>query len=374
MNILFATFGLLSVGEGAIRSVSLLRAMADAGHNVDVIAGGFDLCPHPNIHVLNEDQSKTRSRRKIRVSTLKALRRKRYDVVHLVDDTILYLFRSRRMKRVSIVYEAHRCFFGANGSSPAWHWRLMSKQYCQILEKRALARSSIVFSSCEELTADLRRVEESVKIVQVDDIPAHPLFPKKDPDRIQAIDALNGGARFLVVCSVQSVNPGELRAVLMAARKVIERIPEAGFFFKGISAEQAKPVVESLDIQSRCVFLPAHETPRFLEVLAVADTALFFPRMGQRYRHPEILTLLNSPALVVAVRDGAYASLLNEKNCVQVECTATAIADGLMRGIREPLLSFGIVADAQAMIANKHSFSTFKHKVRMAYHEMLNVH
>ena len=43
MNILFVTFGDLSIGSGAHRSLSILRALADAGHHIDVIAAGAQL-------------------------------------------------------------------------------------------------------------------------------------------------------------------------------------------------------------------------------------------------------------------------------------------------------------------------------------------
>lgn len=373
MNILFVTYGQLSVGAGAIRSVSLLRALADAGNRIDVIAAKVDPDPHINIRILCGGDSKCCSRRGIRLAVMRAMGSKTYQVVHAVDDAIIHVARLGKLKKTKIVYEASRCFSGSNGEAPSWQWKLFPK-YCQRMEKKVLRRSAVVFSSCDDLTADLKKVSDDVHVVQIEDIPAHPLFPGREVDRCKVIAQLEGGATFLVVCSVLPGNRSELRTLLLAARKVIEKVPRAGFFFKGVVDEEAQSMAANLDIRKRCVFLSAEDTKQFLSALSIADAALFVPQPGCRYLHPEILTLLNSPALVVAVHEGAYSTLLTDRNSLLVDYTATSIAEGLLRVVHEPLLAFGVVSDAQQLIADRYSFSSFKHRVRMAYHDLANMH
>ncbi len=373
MNILFVTFGRLSVDEGALRSIALLRATADAGHQVHVIAATADLAPHPNIQLLVANEDLPVPRRKLKLALLRAMGSKTYAVVHAVDDAVLHVGHLGKMKRTRIVYQPLRCFTGPCGQPPAWYWKWSPSHY-QRVEKKILERSSIVFSSCDEMTADLKKLAEKVKVVQIEDIPSHPLFPKRDPDRHALLSCFEGNASLLIVCRVLAGrNTSELRSILLAVRKVIEKVPQAAFCFKGVDGGQAGSMAESLDIHRRCLFLSSDDHAGFLDALNVADAALFVPKTAQKYRHADIMTMLNSPALLVAVRNGAYASLLNEKNSVQVEFTATAIAEGLLRCVREPLLSFGLAAEAQTMVAQKYSFSSFKYKVRMAYHELLHV-
>ena len=369
MNILFITFGYLSVGEGAVRSVSILRALADAGHHVDVASAGLDMAAHPNIRVLTGDGTRPASRRRIRLSALRAMSRTSYQVVHAVDEAVIYVTRLSRLKRIHIVYEASRCFTGTNAVPPSFRWKLFPDHYHR-LEKKALKRTSMILSSCDGLSADLRKLREEINIQLVEDIPAHALLSTRKIAGYMAELGFEGGAGFIVACRVLPGNNDELRTLLLSARKVIERIPDAGFIFKGIPERDAQTMATNLDIHRRCIFLHNDEPERFLGALALADAALFVPSPGCRYPHPEIFTLLNSRALVVAVHDAAYSSLLHAGNSIQVDYTAISISEGLLRVYHEPLISYGIVADAQQLIADRYSYSSFKHRIRMAYYEM----
>jgi hypothetical protein len=373
MNVLFVTYGRLSVGAGDIRSVSMLRALADAGNHVDVIAADFDLDAHPNIQVLSGDASGRPSRRRMRQALKRALRSKTYQVLHAVDHAAVHAARSFRPKKTRMVYQPSRCFTGMNGEAPSWFWKLFPT-CCRRMEKNILHRASVVFSSCDELSADIAKVDGDTHIIQIEDIPAQPLFPRFGPDGAVPDTTFPGGVSFLVVCCVLPGNRGELRTLMLAARKVVERIPLAGFIFKGLAVKDAQALAANLEIEERCVFLSDSETGRFLAALSAANAALFVPRPGGRYCHPEILTLLNSPALVVAVHESAYAAMLTDRNSMQVDFTASSIAEGLLRVVQEPLIAFGVVADAQQQIADRNSFSSFKHKVRMAYHDLTAVH
>ncbi len=373
MKILYVTFGDLLVGAGSIRSVSMLRAVADAGHQVDVIAATAGLKPHPNIHYLTGNEDKRCSKRRIRLAIIRAMGSKAYDAVHAVDDAVLYVSRLGALKRIRVIYEASRCFSGSNGSAPSLRWKLFPTHY-QHVEKKILKRAAIVFSSCDNLTADLTRLAQGTSIAQVEDIPAHPLFALRESDRGSVARAFPQGASLMAVVSVMPGNEDDVRTLLLAARKVIEKEPRAGIFFKGLKRDQAEKLAGNLDISERCRFLENDEMELFLAALSVADTALFVPQPGSRYRHPEILTLMHSSALVVCVHDGAYASLLNDRNSLQVDYTAASISAGLLRVVHEPLLTFGMVMQAQQLVADRYTFSSFKHQVRMAYHNLAHMH
>lgn len=369
MNVLFVTFGRLSVGAGEIRSVSMVRALADAGNQVDVIAAGIDFDAHPNIRALIGEDDHSPSRRKMRLALKRAIKNRSYQVVHAVDHAAVYAVRIVKPKKMRLVYQAARCFTGMNGEAPSLYWKLFPT-CCQRMERKILRRSAMVFTSCEDLSADLGKVAGNIRLIQIEDVPAQSLFPRKESNRNVVAAQFHGGTSYLVVCCILPGNRGELRTLLLAARKVVEKIPHAGFVFKGLAVEEARNMAANLEINERCIFVSEDDTERFHSALSVADTALFVPRPGCRYRHPEILTLLNSPALVVAIHEQAYAALLTDRNSMQVDFTATSIAEGLLRVVQEPLLSFGVIADAQQQIADHYSFSSFKHKVRMAYHDL----
>ena len=374
MNILFVTFGPLSAGAGAIRSVSLLRALADAGYRVDVIASQTDFGAHDNIHIICGDGARPVSRRKLRMEAVRAVGRKKYSVIHAVDDAVLTLYRLNKVKRSSaLVYEATRCFSGKDGDVPSRYWRLFPN-HCRRVEQRMLERASLVFCACDELSTSLKRKFPKLPVAVIEDVPVQSLFCVQEVDREEILAPFSGGASFIGVCSVLPGSNAELRTLLLGIRKVLEKIPGGVFFFKGVNPEKAAAMAANLEIETRCRFLLPEQEKLFLSVLSVADAALFVPVPGRCYMHPEVLSLLNSPALVVAVSESAYSTILSEQNSIQVHFTAQSIAEGLLKVIGEPLLALGMVSEARRMISDRYSFSSFKHKVRMAYHELTKIH
>jgi glycosyltransferase involved in cell wall biosynthesis len=373
MRILFVTFEHLSVGAGAIRSISMLRALADAGNQVDVIAARVDEKLHSDIHILMGTEPKTNAKRVIFRAVARAMRSRRYQVVHLVDDALLSLSRLGKQKKMQVVYDAARCLSHPKGTIPFRLWRFFPS-YGKRMEQHLLRRTDMILSAGKELSRDLDKLASGLSIVQIDDVPAHALFSCREVDRNVVTEPLGGVTPLLVACSVLPGNAGELRTLLLATRKVIEKVPAAGFFFKGLNVEAAQAMAANLDISNRCIFLPDQESEQFMNALSVADSTLFIAQPGCRYRHAEVLTLLNATALLVAVHDGAYSTLLTETNSLRVDFTARAVAEGLMRVVSEPLLSFGMVSNARQMIADRYSFSSFKHKVRMAYHDLTCSH
>jgi hypothetical protein len=373
MKILFVTLGQLSVGAGAVRSISMLRALADAGNQVDVIAARVDEELHSDIHVLMGAELRLNAKRSVFRAVARAMRSKRYQVVHVVDDALLCISRRGKQKKMKVVYEAARCLSHPKSAIPIRLWQFFPS-YGKRVEQHLLQRTDMILSASKELNADLEKLTSGLSIVQIDDVPAHALFSFREVDRNVVTAPLGGVTPLLVACSVLPGNAGELRTLLLATRKVIEKVPAAGFVFKGLNVGAAQAMAANLDISNRCIFLPAEEPEQFMDALSVADATLFIAQPGCRYRHSEVLTLLNSTALLVAVHDGAYSTLLTDTNSLRVDFTARAVAEGLMRVVSEPLLSFGMVANARQMIADRYSFSSFKHKVRMAYHDLTCSH
>ena len=369
MNILYVTFGELSIGLGDHRSLSILRALADAGHHVDVIAAGVQIAPHPNVSILTGPSDQLLSRRLLRRVFAKAARSNLYQAVHVVDEAVLCLAHCMWWRRVKVVYEASRCFTGPNGIAPSWRWKL-APTYYERIEKKALKRTDLVLTSCDMLSADLERVQKDIRIVQLKPVPAHALLPRKEPDRKTLFSRFGGSASGVVVCCIRPGNGSELRKLLLAARKVIDVLPDVGFFFAGLPVDEAVTMARNLDIHSRCAFLERDETEDYYGALDIADAALFVPQPGGRYVDPEIFTALHSSSALVAVQEAAYSGVVDGRNSIQVLSSAESIAEGILRVFQEPLLALAIAIEGQQLIANHHSFSSFKHKLRMTFHDL----
>ncbi|MDH3981669.1 MAG: hypothetical protein OES84_02075, partial [Kiritimatiellaceae bacterium] len=256
------------------------------------------------------------------------------------------------------------------GRWPSRLWKLMPR-YFQRVEKKILWQADTILTSCSTLGDDLRDLVPESKIVQVEDVPIQPTFPGRTIERENFLERFSGPTSAVVVCCIMQGNRLGMRKLLMAVRKVVEAIPSASFFFKGVLPAEAKSMATNLDIFDRCSFLAPDDAEDFVAALDFADVTLLVPEVETRYMHPEVFTLLYSPAPLIVVQEGDYASVLTEANSVSVLSSAESIAEGLLRVIREPLLSMGIATEGQQLIADHYSYSSFKHKIRMVYHEVL---
>jgi hypothetical protein len=152
---------------------------------------------------------------------------------------------------------------------------------------------------------------------------------------------------------------------------VIETVPDTAFFFMGDVNMAAQKMAANLDIADHCVFLSPEKPETFLYVLKIADAVLFVPQGNSRYIHSQVYTLLHASAPLVATHDSAYDEVLTEKTSVRVLPGSESIAEGVLRAIQEPLFSLAVAVEGQQLVADRHTYSSFKHKVRMAYHKLL---
>lgn len=371
MNILFITFGELSLNGGSARPVSILRALADAGHQVSIIAARTDVPEHPHLTFLEGRTSTTLSRWQLRKAVIKATRSLHFDAIHAVDEAVIFSAVICRIRKIRLIYSASRCFSGPVGQEPFIQWKWFPEHYRRV-EKKILKQAVRVLSPSSALSADIANLCPSARILQIEDVPVQTLFCCRDVDQSALLGRFEAATASIVVCSILPGTREELRKVLMATRKVIDVMPAVSFFLRGNLVKEAEAMAINLDIQKHCVFLGNEEVETFLSALEIADAALLVPTHGSRYIHPEIFTLLHAPAPVIAVQEGAYSELLTVQNSIEVLFSTDSIAEGIIRVIQEPLFSIGLGAEGQQLIADRFSLSSFKHKIRMAYHEIMS--
>jgi hypothetical protein len=270
-------------------------------------------------------------------------------------------------KKIPLIYDAARCFSGKAGSRPSSLGRFFPK-HLQQMETKVLERAAIILSPDCVLTADLCGVKQNARVTLLEEIPAQPLYARRNTYKSSLSGPSGRRPGQVVVCSALPGHALGFRELLMAARKVIEAVPDTAFFFKGIPQERAEQMATNLDIANHCVFLSSDDPKPFLSALEIADAILMVPHGGSRYIHPQVYTLLHAGAPLVTIHDTIYDAVLTEKTSVRVLPNSESIAEGLLRVIQEPLFSLAIALEGQQLVADRHTYSSFKHKIRMAYH------
>ena len=369
MNILFISYTAVSLSGGQVRSVAMLRALADAGHQVDLLAPFSDLPAHPNIQILVEKTERKLRRGRVRWAGIRAVGQSSYAAIHAVDDAVFFAHRLCRWKKIPLIYDAVRRFTGSTGVGVPRRYRLLPS-YFQRLESTVLERAACVFSPCSALTTDLLNLNRQAKVILLGDIPLQPLYGPREVDKPALLKRFGRWPSSVVVCCALSGWTSGFRDILMAARKVVDEAPGAAFFFKCSQPAPAKKMAENLDIAEHCVFISDDDPETFLFALDIADAVLLVPQGKSRYIHPQVYTLLNVPAPLVAIHDRAHKDLLTEKTAVCVLSGSEAMSEGILRTIKEPLFSLSVGIEGQQLVAERHTYSSFKHQLRMAYHKL----
>ncbi len=371
MNILFISYAEVSLCGESVRTVAMLNALADAGHHVDLVAPHVHLPSHSYIRVLSGNDDKPCCRATVYRRCLHAVGRGSYDAIHAIDQAVFFATQLSRWKKLPLVYDAAQCFTRKREGGTSKFRTLFSKHYRRI-ERNALDRASIIFSPCSALTLDLHTMEKEAPVLQLEDVPVQPLYARQDIGKTDLLKSFGKRRDSVVVCCVLPKDTVSFRTLLMAVRKVIDVVPETLFFFKGNRCDPAKKMATNLDIIDQCIFLSDQKPETFLSALNIADAILLLPQGGDHYIHPQVYTLLHAGAPLVTIHNKAYDELLTEKTTVRVLSNSESIAEGLLRVIKEPLFSQAIATEGQQLVAARYTYSSFKHKVRMAYHSLFN--
>lgn len=369
MKILFISYTAVSLKHGSVRSVAMVQALAEAGHHVDVLAPSVVLPSHSNIKILWAETGRNCCRNRLRWAGVRAVFKGSYDVIHACDSSVFFIERLCRWKKIPFVYDAVRRFSGAVARVSS-RWAKLFPDYLSRQESIVLERAKFVFSTCPVLTHDLESASRKACVVTLPDIPMQPLYGlvEVEKDRLLNLFGVRPGA--VVVCHVLPQSPTGIRELLIAAHKVIDLFPDTVFFFKGARKAVASKMAKNLDIMDHCVFMDAGDSTTFLAALEMATIVVFGTQTG-RYIQSEVYTLLNSPAVLVAVHDGAYKELLTDERSLLV-AGSDALAGGIIQAIKEPLFSAAVATEAQQLMRSSYTYSSFKHKVRMIYHDCFN--
>ncbi len=367
MKILFISYA--SVSLRGVRPVAMLQALVSAGHRVDLLAPFSDLPDHSNLRILMEGHDHKPRRGQLRLEGIRAVGRVHYDAIHAVDDAVFFAHRLSRWKKIPLVYDAVRRIIDLAGKDVPARYRLFPS-YFQRLEATVLERASCVFSPCSALTADLSSLTRRATIVQLEDIPMQPLHGPRGLDESALLKRFGTRPSAIVVCCALPRWSSGFRDILMAARKVVDAAPGTAFFFKCSQHGPAKKMAVNLDIADHCVFISDDDSETFLSALEIADAILLVPQGKSRYIHPQVYTLLNAPGPLIAIHNTAYDEILTEKTAVCILPGSEAMSEGILRTIQEPLFSLSIGVEGQQLVAERHTYSSFKHQVRMAYHKL----
>lgn len=159
--------------------------------------------------------------------------------------------------------------------------------------------------------------------------------------------------------------------LLRAAQRIAKSVDGVKVIFVGGESDQIarmEKLARSLDLAETCLFVGEQPMSRIPAYISAA-TVLVSPHLRSSYPVSKLFTYMQSGKPIVATRIPAHLDVLDESCSILVVPQAEAIADGVLRALREPLLAQGLGIEAMARVGAKYSLSSFRHRVRSVYQQ-----
>jgi hypothetical protein len=365
MNILFISFSEIPLSGGAGRSYAMVRALAEAGHTIDLLTPKSTAPCSGSIRVLGGAGYKGLSRASFRLLIGWTVFFGKYDAVHAVDGAAFFVVKMRRWVKTRLVYDAQSRVRDGEGVLPLL--MRISPAFMRSLERGLLRKASLVFSTCEVLSRDLKALCAGVPLVQVEDVPVQFISPRQEDEEYDLFAWFERRPTYLVTGCFHETMEGGNRTLMLAVRKVLDVVPDAAFVIKCADTLSLEEIARSLDIAARCIFITEQAPGVFQKALRAADATLFVPLRGGRYIHEDVYSLMNAGVPLVTLREQAYRALLGDHNSIPAIFSSESLTESILRAIQEPLLAYPLAVEAQKMIADHYGFSSFKYRLRKAY-------
>lgn len=298
--------------------------------------------------------------------------RRRYDVIHAVEESAFFAVWLKRMFRCRLVYDVDSCISEQLRDSRSYLFRLLAP-LAEWRERIAIRRSVFVLTVCASLTDWVKRLDPSAKVAQIEDAPLQASF-QQDEEGAARLRTEMGLGDAPVVVYTGNLAPYQGVELLMRAVHIVrrQRADVRCLIVGGEPSEIARmrDMARSLDFGDACIFTgkkPMEEMPAYMTLA----TCLVSPRIKGSNTALKIYTYMQSGRPIVATRMATHTQVLDDDSAILVLPQPDDLAGGILRVLREPLLAAALGREAKARVASRYSLASFRHKVRTAYQELL---
>jgi glycosyltransferase involved in cell wall biosynthesis len=364
---------------------NMLTALSRAGHEMDLICYplGEDVVI-PRVRILRvprlpgiRDVKVGPSLAKIPLDFLmfwKALGcclRRRYDVIHAVEEAGFFAAWLSRLFRCALIYDmdsfiSDQLRYSGFTSSRPLLW------LAEKLEQSAMRRSAFVLTVCDSLSDAVRARSPGARVVQIEDAPIEEAFREDaaGADRIRGELGLGAGPVVLYTGNFESYQGVDLllKAVAIArrARSDLRCVLAGG---EADQVARMKELAGRLDLAGSSFFAgkrPMEEMPAFLTLASV----LVSPRTQGTNTAMKIYNYMQSGKPIVATRLATHTQALDDTCAVLVRSEPDDLAAGLLRLIEDPGFARALAGAAARRVAERYSLARFKQRLVEAYESL----
>jgi glycosyltransferase involved in cell wall biosynthesis len=295
--------------------------------------------------------------------------RRRYDVVHGVEDAALVGVAVTALAGGKLVFEKH--------SDPFSYRRgrirnLIMGAYAAV-ERFVARRADAVIGTGPGLVAQIRKMNTRAAIHHIFDIPSS--LEESDPRRASEIRAsLRPQGTEILVTFVGSF------AVYQGVDLLFESVPQVARVQPAVRFVIIGGTEREIEERGRWLAergaagavhfagkVPPDELPDYL----AASDILLSPRLSGVNTPLKLLDYLKAGRAILATGTEANRLILHERVAVLVEPRADALAEGVCRLAQDGALRAALGAAGRALFEDRYTFEAFKTRLGVCYEEML---
>lgn len=359
---------------------NVLKALSDAGHEVDLLCYPFgeDL-ELPGVKIIRspgfpgiKDVKVGPSPAKFPLDGLMAIVfswhifRNRYDAVHAVEEAVFFVGPVARLKKIPYIYDMDSFISDQLAYSGFIKWTPLLR-LVEWMEKRALEKSAGVITVCQALTDAARRLAPDANIFQIEDAPLEESFIP-DPEGAKQIRQ-----KWDIDDSPCLVYTGNLEAYqgihlfIDAMSELRKVMPEAVAVIVG-GEERHRQVMQAkvtgLGLAEHVLFtgaLPMEIMPACLTM----GNVLVSPRVKGENTALKIYGYMQTGKAIVATRLPTHTQVLDNSNAWLCDLNPQSMAEALLEALQDEK---GIRGQrAAALLEEKYGLDRFFRQVQDVY-------
>ena len=366
-----------------------LEALSALGHEIDLVTYhvGKDV-EFPNVKIHRVMKVKMiqhvrigPSRAKILLDVLVFLKAiqlllgKHYDVIHSHEEAsffgmfLAWIFRTRHL------YDMHSLLSKQMGNFDFGNKPVFIKIF-RALETMVLKTCDAVITVGPDLERFVKAIGSEIRVVMIENIALQAYQTAVQPDDIEQLkNRLGLDGRLPIVYTGTYEQYQGLAMALECVDLVAKQFPEVIFIFVGAKNQQAREwteIAQSMNLQEHVMFLDVVPPAESMVYLAYA-TILISPRLDGTTTPLKIYSYLHANRPIVATNITAHTQVLSPETAVLVEPNTDALADGILRLLRDPEFAACIAKNAYDLAEEKFSHKDYISKVNQIYQSLAPV-
>jgi glycosyltransferase involved in cell wall biosynthesis len=360
-----------------------LEALTSLGHEVDLVTFhvGKDVTfPNLKIHRVRKVGAIQHvrigpSKAKILLDVLVFLKafelllKKKYDVIHSHEESSFFAMFLAWVFRTRHLYDMHSLLSKQMGNFSFGNKPLFIKIF-QILEKMVLSTCDAVITVGSDLEKYVRSVKPSINVEMIENIALQVYQTSVQPEQIEHLQrSLNLEGRLPIVYAGTYEQYQGLDLLRDCAPLVAKEFPNVVFIFVGAKNQQAREWTE------KAQELGLSEHLRYLDVVSPEESMIYLayasilasPRLNGTTTPLKIYSYLHAQKPIIATNILAHTQVLSPEMAVLVEPTKEALAEGIIKILRDPELANRLGKNASEYAKEKFSHKDYLSKVNLIY-------